>query len=203
MMFSLSECSEKNCKNKALTFRDKCFKHIKDKDEFLKEIHQYFEHEKILKDLELTGIILKDLSIKSKEFHYCNMSQVTFDNVTIESSRLYLSYFDFCIFKNCRFNEIDCNFVCFAGSQINNCRYIDSELLRCNFIGLKAENLIFESCDLYSSRFINSILTEVKYDDCNLKRVRFERSTLTDVTYPSCNAEEAFFNEGDEYNEIL
>jgi uncharacterized protein YjbI with pentapeptide repeats len=202
-MFSLSNCNARNCLNKALSFRDNCITHLKDRNSYIKEIHEYFQKERELKDLELTGITLKDLTLNSKAFKYCNMSQVVFENVNIKDSELYLSYFDFCIFKNCTFTKIDCNFICFAGSQINNCKYTDSELVRCNFVGIKAEDLLFESCDLYSSRFINSLLTRVKYDDCNLKSVRFEHSTLNNVTYPSCNAEEAFFREGAEYNEIL
>ena len=68
-MFSLSKCNEKNCSNKALSFRDQCYLHLEDKDGYLKEIHNYFEKETVLSDLELTGVSLRDMKLQSKEFH--------------------------------------------------------------------------------------------------------------------------------------
>ena len=101
-MFSLAKCNEEDCSNKALTFRDKCFIHLKDKNAYITKIKNHFQKENILKDLELTGITLSDLNLSSKEFHYCNLSQVAFNNITIENSKLYLSFFEFPLFFDIR-----------------------------------------------------------------------------------------------------
>lgn len=193
-MFQYKICTEDNCTHPVFFNTEKCFQHLENKELCMSELLQYFNEQKIISKLDLTGLILENYDFSGKTFFLCNIAKATFNNVIFKNTKMDLVFFDFSTFVNCNFQDSYMTNTVFAGSTITNCDFSGSELNRNNFVGILVRDSKFSSSDLYSSRFINSNLINVEFVDCNLKRVNFKRSSLQGINFRSSNSEEAYFD---------
>lgn len=142
-------------------------------------------------DFSLTGCELEDLALPKKSIIASNMAWCTFRNIDFSHTTLLNTFFDFCLFENCKLNNILCRYSVFSGSKMIDCDFSGSVIIHTNFCGIDTFRCNFSDCDLYFSTFNSSFLRDTDFEDCNLKKADFVYTDQRRVSFRYSNYEEA------------
>jgi len=193
-MFIHNRCSVEGCRNPSVSFRNLCFRHLPDPDEYLAEVGRIISGGDVFTGLSFPLVEFAALDLGKKTFILCDFSRCSFRNITMTEATFRMCFFDFCSFEDCTAERLDTLNSVMAGSRIERCVFDGSVFLQVNFNDLPlCRDVSFKASDLYNSRFIGSVLERVDFTDCNLKNVDFRHSVRSDVSFKYSNQEDAFF----------
>lgn len=191
-MFPLTSCKEPTCHMYAATGSEYCFRHSPDREEIQKKCIEDLLSEGVTRNWCITGAefgpghLPEGKSVEGSNFAWCTFRRIDFSHVKIVSS-----FFDFCLFDECVFRDIDCRYSVFAGSKMYGCDFSGSFIVQSNFAGIDAYGCDFSSCDLYFSTFASSYLSDTRFEDDNLNKTDFRFSDRRRVSFRLSNVSEA------------
>lgn len=192
-MFSFRKCQEKDCTTYALPDSPYCYHHTSDKDGVLRRLEENIRKERNLENISLVNAEFDGMDFSECFIGFSNFSFCTFHDCNFSSSRMISNFFDFAIFENCRFIDIEARYNVFSGSMLVKTDFTGSNLILSSFMGIDCYQSTFNSTDLYFSNFSLSKLINTSFEDSNLKRCSFRSALLRSVSFKYSNPEEAFF----------
>jgi len=191
-MFSFKTCNHPFCHAYVVCDGDTCYRHSTEKERLRALCTMKLKSQEVVKDLCITNAEFEDISLpKGKEIIASNFAWGTFRNIDFSHTELVSSFFDFCLFENCRFLDLDCRYCVFSGSCFLNCDFSGSFIVHTNFSGINSFSTSFSSSDLYFSAFTSSFLKDTSFEDCNLKKTDFRFSDQWRVSFKYSNYQEA------------
>jgi len=141
-----------------------------------------------------------------------------FEEINLNSARLYSSQFSGCTFDNCSFVEAvfqDCRFLgckfkdcdfsllqvpgsTFSGTHFEDCKLIGINWTHGNWgANLLQEPLSFNRCVLNHSTFIGLGLKEIQINDCIASDVDFREADLSQADFGGTDLSESLFSQTD------
>ena len=196
-MFSSKKCIKEGCSKIAVSNSEYCFTHIDNKKEYTDNLLTYINKNDKIINLNISGIVLKDIEIKKKEFYSCKFSDIDLENTVFNECYVRQCFFDMSSFKKCSFLDTNMKFVSFAGSLFEECKIGMSDFLHTNFNGIKSVKTVFSESDLYFSSFIKADFSDTLYDDCNLRKVKYFFTDISGIKFKNSNQEDAYYDRRD------
>jgi uncharacterized protein YjbI with pentapeptide repeats len=190
-MFALRACTIDRCHHWAYGQSGFCYHHSPNQNEILRQAVQSLSDDQPLVDLSVSEAHFTGFCVAPKRIAGVNLAWSTFTDVDFSGVTMVNSFFDFCLFERCRFNDVDVRYSVFAGSRFVECDLSQSLFIHTNFSGIKAEHSNFGSCDFYYATFHTADLRSTSLEDCNLKKTDFRNCALQDVSVRYSNWEEA------------
>jgi uncharacterized protein YjbI with pentapeptide repeats len=194
-MFMPRSCAHKGCGRPALSPSDACVVHHPDPQGHVMTLLRKGGNPAVLRDLDLPGIIMKDVDLSGADISGCRFTAATFHRVKLGGAQIQLSFLDRATFTECDFSGANIHNSVLAGSLITGCTFVDCEIVQVNFLGVRCVQTGFDHSDLYGSRFVASLMEQVSMKDCNLTRTTFDAGHRATVDFRSSNTNEAAFLE--------
>ncbi|MCI6675155.1 MAG: pentapeptide repeat-containing protein [Sphaerochaetaceae bacterium] len=190
-MFAFRLCAHEGCNHYASTGSNFCLRHSQDQAALLAQARRQLLGPERLDDFCITSAVFDPMQIPQKKtIAGCNFAWCTFHRVDFSGVHLISSFFDFCMFDQCLFHDIDCRYTVFSGSKLVLCDFTGSFIVHSNFSGIDSLSSTFNSCDLYYSNFSSSFLKDTPFEDCNLKKTNFAFTDQRRVSFKYSNPEE-------------
>ncbi|MFA6776462.1 MAG: pentapeptide repeat-containing protein, partial [Sphaerochaetaceae bacterium] len=153
-MFPFKTCSHPSCHTYVACCSETCYRHSPEKERLHAFATMKLESQEVVKDLCITDAEFEDIVLPGKkEIIASNFAWSTFRHVDFSHAELISSFFDFCLFEDCRFKDIDCRYCVFSGSEFLTCDFSGSFIVHSNFSGITSIMTSFASSDLYFSAF--------------------------------------------------
>jgi len=189
-MFTIIPCAA-GCGKPAITGNNLCFTHLADPEQEMSRIYSFIKDNKIIKDLNVSGMRFENVDFSLHHFYGCNFREVAFSRCKFSEMKVRMSFFDFSNFIKCDLTKTDIQFVSFAGTNFKNCDFSWSDILHVNFEGSTIVDTSFDNSNLYNSRYISADISKTTFNNCNLKRVNFVNSSQSELIFKSSNTAEA------------
>ena len=106
-MFNFKTCEKPPCNTYICGEGPFCFRHSPNKEDLYKNCLASLLGDSDVIDLSITGAEFENLTLPKKGFVSSNMAWCTFRDIDFSACTFITSFFDFCLFENCRFNGIN------------------------------------------------------------------------------------------------